>query len=415
MSLPADTSAPPHETSARVWTKRGTWTYRRISLALFLSGYATFSQLYATQPLLPELAGTFGVGAAESSLALSLSTVSLAFAIMVAGGLAETVGRKQLMFASLALASLFGLAASVAPNWQLFLILRALEGAALGGAPAVAMAYLAEEIEPAGLGTAMGLLIGGNAFGGMAGRVVTGFVTEHFGWRPALAVVGGLGLASAVGFAALLPRSRNFKPRPARGLGHHLDVWRRHLATPALRLNYVVSFLVMGGFVTVYNYIGFRLMAAPFGLGHAAIGSIFVVYLVGIVASPIAGNLADHIGRVPVLVGGVIASIVGLAASLSGNLAVIVVGIALVTFGFFTTHTAASGWIGRIARRDQSHAAALYLLAYYLGSSIAGSSGGLFWSLGGWNAVAAFVATLYVLTLAAVVRLAVLTREPAAG
>lgn len=413
MSLPAEPSPPPSEPSPRVWTKRGTWNYRRISLALFLSGYATFSQLYATQPLLPELSETFGVGAAQASLALSLSTGFLAFAIMVAGGLAETVGRKQLMFASLTLASLFGLAASVAPNWQLLLLARALEGAALGGAPAVAMAYLAEEIEPAGLGTAMGLLIGGNAFGGMAGRVVTGFVTEHAGWRPALAVIGGLGLASAIGFAALLPRSRNFTPRAAQGLGHHFAAWGRHLATPALRLNYVVSFLAMGGFVTVYNYIGFRLMAPPFGLGHAAVGSIFVAYMVGIVASPIAGNLADRIGRVPVLVGGVLASIVGVAATLSGHLAVIIVGIVLVTFGFFTAHTAASGWIGRIARRDQSHAAALYLLAYYLGSSIAGSSGGVFWAAGGWPAVVGFVAVLYVVTLAAVLRLAVLTRTPA--
>ncbi len=420
MSEPADptAAAPPPRPAGRggpapVWTRRGTWTYRRIVIALFLSGYATFSQLYATQPLLPELAETFGVSAAESSLALSLSTGLLAFSILVAGALAETVGRKTLMFGSLAAAGVCGLAAAAAPNWQMLLLFRALEGLALGGAPAVAMAYLAEEIEPKGLGTAMGLLIGGNALGGMAGRVIAGFVMEHAGWRPALAVVGGLGLASAIGFAALLPASRNFTPRRARGLAHHLAAWGRHLANPALRLNYAVGFLAMGGFVTTYNYIGFRLTIPPFDLGHAAVGMIFTVYLAGVVASPLAGTMSDRIGRVPVLVSGVLIAGLGLAATLVDGLPAIVVGIALLTFGFFTAHTAASGWIGRIARQDQSHAASLYLLGYYLGSSVAGSLGGLFWAWGHWPAVVAFVGALYALTLAAALRLAVLTRATA--
>lgn len=383
------------------WTRRGTWAYRRINLALVLSGWATFAGLYATQPLLPELAEGFHVSAAESSLALSLSTGTLALAIMVAGAVAETVGRKTLMFTSLILAAVFGIAAAFAPTWHLLLLFRALEGAALGGAPAVAMAYLAEEIEPMGLGTAMGLLIGGNAFGGMSGRVVTGFVTEHFGWRPALATVGVLGLLAAIGFAALLPPSRNFTLKPARGLAPHLATWGRHLADPALRRLYLISFLTMGGFVTAYNYIGFRLTTSPYDLGHDVVGAIFIVYLAGIVASPMAGHTADRVGRAPVLIGGLAIAMAGLALTLASPLWAIVVGIALLTFGFFAAHTAASGWIGRLAKADQSHAAALYLLAYYLGSSIAGSSGGVVWHWGGWSAVVGFVGVLYVGAMAA--------------
>jgi len=154
--------------------RRGTPAYARINWALFLSGYAVFSQIYCTQPLLPVLSEHFGVGAAASSLALSLTTGCLALSIFLAGALSESVGRKPLMFASLIAAAALELAAAAAPTWEILLALRALEGLALGGAPAVAMAYLAEEIEPAGLGSAMGLYIGGNALGGMAGRVVTG-------------------------------------------------------------------------------------------------------------------------------------------------------------------------------------------------------------------------------------------------
>jgi YNFM family putative membrane transporter len=378
------------------WTRRGSLDWWRINVALFLSGYAIFSQLYCVQPLLPDLARAFSVSAAESSLALSLSTGSLALAILAAGALSESLGRKPLMFASLTLAAVLEIGVALAPSWPLVLVLRALEGLALGGAPAVAMAYLAEEIEPAGLGAAMGLYIGGNAAGGMAGRVVTGLVAEHSDWRIALAVVGGLGLAAALGFLALLPASRNFTPRPSRGLAPHLAAWGRHLGDPSMRALFAVAFLAMGGFVTVYNYIGFRLMAPPFDLGQAAVGAIFVVYLAGIVASPVAGSLADRFGRAPVLIGGVALSALGLALTLAGALTAIVVGIAALTAGFFAAHTVAGGWVGARAKGDKAHASSLYLLAYYLGSSVMGSLGGLFWTDLGWGGVTGFVAVLLV-------------------
>ncbi|MER2605384.1 MAG: MFS transporter [Siculibacillus sp.] len=395
----ADASPAPR------WARRGTWTWWRINIALFLSGYAIFSQIYCVQPLLPDLARAFGVSAAESSLALSLSTGFLAVSILIAGALSEALGRKRLMLVSLIVAAILELAVAVAPSWSMILVLRALEGFALGGAPAVAMAYLAEEIDPAGLGSAMGLYIGGNAAGGMAGRVVTGFVAEHADWRVALAVIGALGLAAAVGFAALLPPSRNFTPRPSRGLRPHLAAWGRHLGDPGLIALFAVAFLAMGGFVTVYNYVGFRLMAPPWDLGQGAVGSIFLVYVFGIVASPVAGGLADRFGRAPVLAGGVLVTAAGLAVTLLPALPAVVIGIALVTSGFFAAHTVAGGWVGARANGDKAHASSLYLLAYYLGSSIAGSTGGLAWTHAGWPGVAAFVAVLLAGQMVLAVRL----------
>ncbi|MDK9696754.1 MAG: MFS transporter [Siculibacillus sp.] len=400
---------PPRPESIRI--RRGTPAYARINWALFLSGYAVFSQIYCTQPLLPLLAEHFGVGAAESSLALSLTTAFLAISIFVTGALSESIGRKKLMFASLVAAAVLELAAAFAPTWHLLLVVRALEGVALGGAPAVAMAHLAEEIEPAGLGTAMGLYIGGNALGGMAGRVFTGLVAEVADWRMALAVIGGLGLASAIGFLVLLPPSRNFTPRPARPLSAHLATWGRHLANPALALTFTIGFLAMGGFVTTYNYVGFRLAEPPFELGQAAVGSIFVVYLFGILASPIAGRAADRFGRAPVIVGGTALSVLGLLVTLPASLVAVVAGIALLTAGFFAAHAAASGWIGLLARTDLGHASSLYLLAYYLGSSVAGSLGGLPWTHGGWGAVVGFVAALHAAALVAALLLGRITRK----
>ncbi|WP_417815049.1 MFS transporter [Thalassospira alkalitolerans] len=379
-----------------IYTEPGSPEYRRISLALFLAGYATFSLIYCVQPLLPELARDFAVSPAESSLALSLATGFLAFAILLAGAVSEAFGRKQLMFASMCGASLLNLIAPVLSDWHAFLVVRALEGLILGGVPAVAMAYLAEEMHPRGLGTSMGIYISGTALGGMSGRVVIGLLTDMVGWHLALGAMGALGLAAAIGFAVLLPPSRNFVRRPGFQLRYHIRAWEQHLRHPGLPFVFLIGAFAMGCFVTIYNYAGFRLSEAPFNLSQGQISLIFVVYLCGMVTSSIAGAMSDRVGRGPVLLGGIVIAGAGVAITLLSSLWGMIGGIMVLTSGFFVAHSVASGWVGRMAKQSKGHASSLYLLAYYLGSSIMGSVGGWFWSHGGWNAVAGFAGTLLV-------------------
>ncbi|MDK4740793.1 MFS transporter [Rhizobium sp. CNPSo 3464] len=385
----------------RQFLTRGTPAFKRATIGLFLSGFATFSLLYCVQPLMPIFSEDFGVTPAASSLSLSLSTGFLAFAIFCAAAVSENLGRRSLMFFSLLGAALCTIACAIAPNWQMLLIFRALEGFLLGGVPAVAMTYLAEEIDPRGLGGAMGLYIAGNAFGGMAGRVVTGTIAEFFTWRPALAAVGVLGLMAATGFLLLLPPSRNFTPRKGFDIAFHVRAWAGHFRNPALPLLFAIGFLVMGSFVTVYNYAGFRLVADPYDLSQTELGLIFTAYLFGIVASWVAGLLGDRIGHFVVLPAGVLVAALGAAITLATPLPLVILGIVLVTIGFFVTHSVASALVGRLARGAKGHASSLYLLAYYLGSSIAGSVGGYFWHADGWSAVVAFILAMLAICLVA--------------
>ena len=379
---------------------RGTPAFRRASLAFFMSGFSTFALLYCVQPLMPIFADDFHVSPAASSLSLSLSTGLLAVAIFLAAAVSERFGRRSLMFASLLGASICTVACAFSPNWTSLLVLRALEGFLLGGVPAVAMAYLSEEIDPKGLGASMGLYIAGNAFGGMAGRVVTGILAEYISWRPALGVMGVLGIAAAVGFLLLLPQSRNFTPRQTNAR-YHVTAWGGHLGHGALALLFAIGFLLMGAFVTVYNYAGFRLVAAPFNLSQTELGLIFTVYLAGIAASWGAGLLGARFGQFVVMPAGILCALIGVVATLSPSLPIIIVGIVLLTVGFFMAHSVASALVGRLARNTKGHASSLYLLAYYAGSSVAGSIGGHFWSAGGWSSVVAFTGVMLAVALVA--------------
>lgn len=384
-----------------VWAEPGSAAYRRITLALFLAGFTTFSLLYCVQPLLPLFAAEFGIGAAGSALALSLATGCLAFAILCAGALSESLGRRGLMFGSMALAALLNLCAALAPGWPALLAARALEGLLLGGVPAVAMAYLAEEIHPGGLGRAMGQYVGGTAFGGMVGRVGVSLLSDAFGWRTALVVTSLAGLAAAVGFWYLLPPSRHFVRRRGVRLAEHLQAWRGHLHHPALPLLFGMGFLLMGVFVAVYNYAGFRLMRAPFALSQSAIGLIFCAYLFGILASTSAGQLSDRFGRAPALLAGIALAAVGVLLSLSDELATVIAGVVVLTIGFFIAHSVSSAWVGALGGSKKGHAASLYLLAYYLGSSTLGAMGGWCWDHGGWPGLSAYALTLLLIALGA--------------
>lgn len=387
---------------AAPYLERGSRGYWHASVALLFAGYATFSLLYYVQPLLPEFSKAFGVSPAQSSLALSFATAALAAAVFVAGFVSEALSRHRLMTASLTASSLLTLAAAFAPHWHQLLILRALTGLALGGVPAVAMAYLAEEVHPDGLGLAMGLYVGGTAIGGMAGRVITGILTDLFSWRIAVGAIGVLGLASMLAFRMLLPPSRHFVPRRGLNLAHHRTSLAHHLrGQRELPVLFAMAFVLMGSFVTLYNYIGYRLLAPPYSMGQATIGAIFVVYLVGVVASPLSGRLADTLGRGRVLIASLAVMLGGVALTLLHPVAAIVAGVACVTFGFFAGHAVASGWVGRLAQHGKGQAAALYLLAYYLGSSVVGSLGGRFWSTLGWPGVAALVGALLALGVVA--------------
>ena len=376
--------------------QRGTSAYRRATLALFCAGFATFAMLYCVQPLLPLLADYFSVSAASSSLALSLTTLSLALCLLVSGALAESWGRKRVMGLALGLACLLGLACVTAESWTLLLLFRALLGLALSGLPALAMAYVGEEFAPESLPAAMGLYIGGTALGGLLGRLLSGLLSDIGGWQLALGGIAGLGLLALGLFVWLLPASRHFTAQPL-SLRVLLANFAEHLSNPVLRSLFLQAFLLMGGFVALFNYIGFRLAGAPFGLSSTVIGLLFVVYLAGIFSAGWAGRLVPRLGARAVLQGGVGLMLVGVALCATPWLVAIIVGLALFTLGFFAAHAVASGQVGAHAKGAKAQASALYLCAYYLGSSVVGYAAGYVWEHSGWLPLMAVLAALFVL------------------
>ncbi len=380
--------------------------YKRASLALFAAGLATFMTLYYVQGLLPVFSEHYGVSPATSALAVSVATGLLALAIVPASALSERYGRVRVMTISAVSATLLGVVLPWSPTFEVLLAGRALQGILCAGVPAVAMAYLAEEIDARSLGTAMGTYVAGTTIGGLVGRMIPTLAIDITDWQWALEIASLVALLFAVWFARQVPASRQFAPRPVAPMQtvHNLAA---HLRDTPLLCLFGLAFVLMGGFVTVYNFLGYRLIAGPFDLPATLAGLVFLLYLAGTVSSATAGRMSDSLGRSRVLVGAVILMIGGLALSLPDWLPTVLIGILLFTAGFFAAHSVASGWVSARATTHRAEASSLYLLGYYLGSSIVGALGGVAFTLAGWVGVAGYVGTFM---LAAVILTWILVR-----
>ena len=367
----------------------GSREYRRLLAGLFFAGVATFAQLYAPQAVLPLIAAELAVSPAVSALAVSASTLGLAVSVLFWSVAADRVGRVPVMTAGVVAATLLGAVAVVAPDMSLLLAVRFAEGVALGAVPAVALAYLSEEISPRHVAAAAGSYIAGTTVGGLSGRIVSGPAGDLFGWRAGVAAAIALCAVAAVLFIVLVPRARGFTARRSRALADRgpgiLARLLVNVRSPVQLALYAQGFLLMGAFVAVYNYLGFHLGAPPFLLAPGVVTLLFLAYLAGTVSSPRAGALAVRHGRFPVLVASIVVTIGGAAVMTVPNVVVILGGLLVFTAGFFAAHAVASGWTHVAAVPEaRAQASSLYYLGYYAGSSVFGWVLGVVFGTFGW-------------------------------
>lgn len=345
-------------------------------------GLSAFIMLYSTQGLIPLLQSDYGIPPHVAATTIGATTGTMALAILPAAIASERFGRGRIILIGLTGAVLFGVLASLAPSIEILIAVRALQGLMLACIPAAAMAWLADEINPLDLPKAMGLYIAGNTVGGLLGRLIPTGLLEFVPWRWALA---GNTLVAAILAAwafSRLPDQRGFTRKSIR-LAEEARAIIGHLKNPILLGCFALAFILMGSFVSLYNYIGIRLINV-FGLSPTLAGFIFILYLCGTASAAYGGKLATRIGRPAVIFTGIAFMTTGFLILMIDNLATTIIGVALVTAGQFFAHSIASGWVGSAAKGNRGEASGTYLGAYYLGSSVVGVSTGLVFHQGGW-------------------------------
>ncbi|GAB7058205.1 MULTISPECIES: MFS transporter [unclassified Paenibacillus] len=375
----------------------GTGEYWRATAALSLGSFLVFAIVYLTQPLLPLFVVEFGLSEFMSSLSLSVVVFCISVALLIYGPVSDAVGRKPIMVWCMAGGVVSTVLTAYVSDYSVLLILRAVQGLFLAGLPALAMAYMSEEFSPKALSVSMGLYIAANSLGGMSGRILSGVIAEHWGWRSSFAMIGFLSVALFVAFVFLLPRSRNFKPSPLQWRSAALAMIN-HLKNPTLSIGMLIGGLHFLVFIGSFNYLTFLLSEEPFHLSPSQLGMLFLAYAAGSLGSAVSGRLSDRWGKSRCMMAGILIFASGLLLTLVGWLPVILIGLVLQCFGFFFSHSASASWVNSRAAFAKASAASLYLFFYYLGGGLGSFYLGWFWHLNRWPGVVGGGMLVFILT-----------------
>jgi YNFM family putative membrane transporter len=365
-------------------------------VAAMVAGACTFLNVYCTQPLLPLFQRLYHASEIEVSLTVGAVTLAVALMAPVTGLIAETIGRKKVIVPALFAMAVPTLLAATSQTLHALILWRFAQGLFVPGVIAVMMAYINEEFSGR-VGTVMSAYVAGTVFGGFLGRFLTGVIAAHWSWHIAFVTLGILDLLGAFAVRQWLPLAVNFIP------AEHVfksmrDTWG-HLRNPRLLAVCGMGFTVLFSLVGAFTYANFYLARSPFNLTPAELGSIFFVYLLGCIVTPLAGRFLDRHGFRRTIFLSVVVCLVGLLLTLAHSLAVVIGGLAIFSSGIFVSQSAATVLMGQVSGRARSAAAGLYVTFYYAGGSVGALLTAWFWLMNGWPACVGLFATASVITL----------------
>ena len=368
------------------------------TVPVMLAGFAAFLDLYATQPLLPLLARTFHASNFEVSLTVTAPTVAVAAAAPLVGRLADRFGLRTVIVSSAFALAIMTVLAATATGLGPLIAWRFAQGLVTPGLFASAIAYIHEEWPSSRVGRATAAYVSGTVIGGVTGRLLGGIIAADVNWSSSFVVLGFIGLVVAAALWKWLPLEQGGGTSSADdevngGL-------RSHLQNPQLLATFAVGFCMLCTQVAMFTYVPFLLASPPFMLSSAALGSIFLTYLVGAATTPFAGRGIDAYGHRTVLVFSLALCATGALLTLLPVLPIIAAGLSLFASGVFFAQAASSSHVAHHAEHGRGLAIGIYATCYYVGGSVGGAVPSLFWSAGGWPACVAFVIAVELVMLA---------------
>lgn len=365
---------------------------RRVAVAA--AGFSVFLNLYAAQSLLPTLVRELRASPETAGWTVGGVTLAIALSSPLAGVLVGRMRRRAVLGASFAGLLLATLGCAASPDLPTLIACRFAQGLCLPPVMALTMSYIGEAWPASEVGQVMAFYVSCNVVGGFLGRFMAGLAAAWCGWRSAFLALAALNALAAWAVLRAMPEGRPAAPAQGgeAGLGGHLR-------TPRMRVAFTAGFTVLFSLTALFTYVTYYLAAPPFNLGPAELGALFVVYLVGVVITPLAGQRIrpGTYGRVLATSSAVGAG--GALLTLLPSLPAVLAGLAVSSSSVFVSQSAASGYVSETAGAGRSSALGLYLAFYYLGGSAGATLPGLFWSRAGWSGTLALILAVNLATM----------------
>jgi predicted MFS family arabinose efflux permease len=340
----------------------------RLLWVLALATFVIFFQAFMVAPVIPQLSAAFGASAERIGLIVPAYLIPYGIATLAYGLLADRIGIRTLMFASLAAFAVLTALTATAHSVTALAAWRVLTGLGASGVVPLALVLVGGmfpyEQRGRPLGWLFGAMAGGMAFGSTFGAVLEPFV----GWRGLFLIVGAAGL----GVLLLLMPHRGFldaRPRQAAGtLGGLIRGYRDLLGTRRGRRTYgyvlLNSVFHSGVFTWLGVYFERRYHLGPIGIGLALLGYGVPGFLFG----PAIGRAADRLGRGRLLPVGLGLGAFAAAALILGlPLLAAAVAVTVLSLGYDMTQPLFAGIVTALGGKRPGQAMGLNVFLLFIG------------------------------------------------
>ena len=357
-----------------------------LTLLFAVAAGAAVGNLYLAQPLLAEIAQTFGVPEGSGGLLVTMTQAGYAVGIFLIVPLGDTLQRHRLIPVMMILSALALIASAFAPSFTL--LLAALAAVGLTTVAGQILAPLAGDLaKPEQRGRAVGTVISGVLVGILVSRTISGFLADAFGWRAIYLCAAVLIIVLAILLARALPA---LPPRPAVPYGRLLrSIFSTIRAHRAVQVTLVLGATVFSVFTMFWTGLTLLLSAPPFSYAASEIGLVGLVGLAGALAARRAGWLHDRGWSVPSTGGALVLALVSLAISAFGatSIAITLIAVFLIDIAIQALNVLNQTRLFAVDPTARSRLNTAYVSCNFIGGAIGSSLAGVLWHIGGWFAL----------------------------
>ncbi|MFL0554320.1 MFS transporter [Paenibacillus barengoltzii] len=359
---------------------------RFLVLIMAVTAGIAVANLYYIQPLLAEIAGSFGVTQSQVGYAATLTQVGYALGMLMILPLADIREKKKLILFMLVCSA--GALLFLAFAWNsLILSIASFAVGFTSIVPQLIVPLAAQLADPKERGRIIGTVMSGLLIGILVSRTFSGLVGEYLGWPAVYFIASGLMILLAFFLAFRLPKS------PSATTAGYGDLFRSMASLikdlPLLREAALNGGMMFAAFSVFWTTLSFLLAEPRFGLGPDAAGLFGLIGVVGAMAAPVAGRMADRRSprfNIAIGMGAVIlayACMLGFGYTLAG----LVVGVILLDLGVQSTQISNQARIHAISDEFRNRINTIYMVSYFIGGALGSWIGSFSYAHFGWTGV----------------------------
>ncbi|HEX3739782.1 MAG TPA: MFS transporter [Terriglobales bacterium] len=244
--------------------------------------------------LVDTLARQFHVSKTQMVFTLTATLAMRPVGAVIFGLLADRYGRRRPLMANVIFFSVVELLCGFAPNYSVFLILRALYGIGMGGEWGVGASLAMEAAPPKWRGILSGVLQSGYPLGYLLAALAARFIEPAFGWR-AMFWIGGVPALLALYIRSKVPESEAWKQHRAPSTRAIVAVVKQNWKS-AIYLVLMMTLMMFLSHGTQDLYPDF--LRSTRGASAHTISYLAILYNIGAVLGTLLfGHLSERLGR----------------------------------------------------------------------------------------------------------------------